>query len=388
MNKTLILNDLSYNAISIYDEALGSYVVVNKALDITETLKLKVKNNLLTIGNEGSSIRVYKSADFTILNLEEKLDNSYDLDTIDDNVISASEFVDILAGNNLFNGNYVVSNVQDYITAIEAIISDCPNKEIFFRGHYNYRFKLIPSLYRKEGYYNNENFMYNDFKNQFYNELGDKKYIEILTTMQHFSMPTRLLDTTFNPLVALYMSCDKPTNYKQRSYMGEVVIMAENKKDVKYSDSNVVRMLSSLAVLETHFKQELYNKIRESLEKKDFDILRASIAYKRFVAEVSSELPHFDESFFNPEVLLAPKHVKVGMINERIIAQSGSFILFGLCDYENGTYEKLKTVVSKRIFVVNRKGILKQLEMLNITPARIYPDKDHMSTTITKSYDV
>jgi hypothetical protein len=229
--------------------------------------------------------------------------------------------------------------------------------------------------------------MYNDFKNQFYNELGDKKYIEILTTMQHYSMPTRLLDTTFNPLVALYMACDKPSKIKNSSCMGEVVIMAENKKDVKYSDSNVVRMLSSLAVLETHFKQELYVTIKEALAKNDFNILKSSIAYKRFVAEVSSELPHFDESFFNPEVLLAPKHVKVGMINERIIAQSGSFILFGLCDYENGEYERLKTVVDKRIFIVNRNNMLKQLEMLNITPARIYPDKDHMSSTITKSYD-
>jgi beta-glucosidase/6-phospho-beta-glucosidase/beta-galactosidase len=43
--------------------------------------------------------------------------------------------------------------------------------------------------------------MYMDFKIQFYNELSSKKYIEILTTMQHYKMPTRLLDTTSNPLV-------------------------------------------------------------------------------------------------------------------------------------------------------------------------------------------
>ena len=387
MVKRFVFNNVEYKAISIYEEAIGSFVVIDKPVDILECLKLKLVDNELALDTDGFTFISYKTDKYTILNLLSELPNSYNLDNIDESFITSQALVDILSKIKLLNGNYIVSTVQDYITAVESVASLYPNKEIFFRGHYNYKYQLIPSLYRKKGYYDNENFMYNDFKNQFYNELGDKKYIEILTTMQHFSMPTRLLDTTFNPLVALYMACDKPSKIKNSSCMGEVVIMAENKKDVKYSDSNVVRMLSSLAVLETHFKEELYVTIKEALAKNDFNILKSSIAYKRFVAEVSSELPHFDESFFNPEVLLSPKHVKVGMINERIIAQSGSFILFGLCDYANGEYEKLKTVVDKRIFIVNRKNMLRQLEMLNITPARIYPDKDHMSTTITKSYD-
>ena len=75
------------------------------------------------------------------------------------------------------------------------------------------------------------------------------------------------------------------------------------------------------------------------------------------------------------------------MINERIIAQSGSFILFGLCDYQTGEYYKLNTVSKERIFIVNRPYISMQLEMLNIHSGTMYPDKDHMSTAITKSYE-
>ena len=73
--------------------------------------------------------------------------------------------------------------------------------------------------------------------------------------------------------------------------------------------------------------------------------------------------------------------------NERIIAQSGSFILFGLCNYLTGEYMPLDTVTKQRVFIVNRNAIMKQLELLNINPGTMYPDKDHMSVSITKSYE-
>ena len=133
------------------------------------------------------------------------------------------------------NGNYVCGNVQDFIQAVDEITKKYPDKEYFFRGHSSYEYKLIPSLYRNKDYYENEDLMYMDFKTQFYNELAHKKYIEILTTMQHYNMPTRLLDTTSNPLVSLYMTVDKlDDEYVLDSLIGEVIVMKENKKNVKF----------------------------------------------------------------------------------------------------------------------------------------------------------
>lgn len=312
-----------------------------------------------------------------------------DMPSIGNGIYNSEEVLKLLAQICILpTGNYIVGNVQDYISICERIISAYPEKDFFFRGHYNYKYLLVPSLYRKKKFYENENFMYMDFKTQFYNELSDKKYIEILTTMQHYKMPTRLLDSTSNPLVALYMVCDRPINYKQKgANIGEVIVMHEDRKNVKYSDSNAITLLSSLAVLETNYKQELYIKIKESIEKKDPSIYQNTLAFKRFVAEVKTELPLFDLDFFQPDVLLKPRHVKVGMINERIIAQSGNFILFGLCDYVTGEYTKLDTVHPKRLFVINKDKIAKQLNMLNVNVGTMYPDKDHMSSTITKVYD-
>ena len=401
----LIFNEYKIKGVFFKDNALGSFFVTEKLIGIPtirDTVDLRLDNDKLTMLEPDKEVyRAFKAnmGDYSIYifaRLDGTLPRGSEYITLDDVGFSSSfplftggELLEALAKMcRLPNGNYIVGNVQDYITTIEHMTNKYPNKDYFFRGHYYFKYELVPSLYRKKKYYENESNMYMDFKTQFYNELANKKYIEILTTMQHYKMPTRLLDTTSNPLVALYMACDKPVTYKNKNFgIGEVIFMSEDKKDVKYSDSNIVTLMSSLAVLETCYKQELYLKINEALEKNDPSIYKSSLAYKRFVAEVKTALPGFSEELFDPEVLLHPRHVKVGMINERIIAQSGSFILFGLCDYKTGEYRTLHTVSKSRIFIVNRPYIQRQLELLNLNPGTMYPDKDHMSTAIAKSYE-
>ncbi|MBE6137603.1 MAG: FRG domain-containing protein [Erysipelotrichaceae bacterium] len=399
----LFENDRSTKAAFFEDPNFGFFLFTEKydhELTLENECNLEIKGNSIFI-SKGFNYQVYR------IQRDDKLVYAFALNDItnkprvealslDDlpingpiTIYTGGEVLEYLASIcKLPNGNYVCGNVQDYISVVEDMSKKYPNKEHFFRGHYHYDYLLVPSLYRNPKYYNNESYMYMDFKTQFYNELSNKKYIEILTTMQHYKMPTRLLDTTSNPLVALYMACDKPHNVKNQKYgIGEVVIMNEDIKNIKYSESNAVILLSCLAVLETNYKQELYEKIVESIEKNDPSIYRDCLAYRRFVAEAHNELPYFDESFFKPEVLLKPRHVKVGMINERIISQSGNFILFGLCNYVTGDYMKLNTVAKERVFIVHRDYISKQLEMLNIDAGTMYPDKDHISVSITKSYD-
>ena len=401
----LIYNEYTIRGVFFKDNALGCFFITEKidypftSLDLVD-LRLD-GDKVRVMRPDGDKYKVHraKMKDFSMYifaSQDSRLPSDAIYITLDDVGFSSSfplftggELLEALASLcKLPNGNYIVGNVQDYITTIEDMTRKSPNKEHFFRGHYYFKYELVPSLYRKKKYYENESDMYMDFKTQFYNELSNKKYIEILTTMQHYKMPTRLLDTTSNPLVALYMACDKPITYKNKNFgIGEVIFMSEDKKNVKYSDSNIVTLMSSLAVLETNYKQELYLKINEAILKNDPSIYRNTLAYKRFVAEVKTALPGFSEELFDPEVLLHPRHVKVGMINERIIAQSGSFILFGLCDYKTGEYKTLHTVSKKRIFIVNRPYIVRQLELLNLNPGTMYPDKDHMSTHIAKSYE-
>ncbi|MBR6072545.1 MAG: FRG domain-containing protein [Acholeplasmatales bacterium] len=404
-NYELIHNNIVINGAFFKDDCFGSFFITTPTLDTLEigkSISLKVSGNIVTTyAKRENTYDVYKiNREKGFMYVFAKKAN------VEDFEVNYLSFVDLSLYSNfelftggdvldslasickLPSGNYVVGSVQDYISAIEDLKLKYPDKEEFYRGHYYYKYNFVPSLYRNMNYAKNEDYMYMDFKSQFYNELNNKKYIEILTTMQHYKMPTRLLDTTSNPLVALFMACEKPINYKTNKYgIGEVIVMNEDRNQIKYSDSNSVTLLSSLAVIETKYKQELYEKFMLSIEKNDKSIYQNTNAYKRFVAEVKNELPSFDESFFSPKVLLKPIHVKVGMINERILAQSGNFVLFGLCNYDTNEYEMLNTIAKERIFIVHRDYIIKQLELLNIHEGTMYPDKDHMSHVIVKGYN-
>lgn len=75
-----------------------------------------------------------------------------------------------------------------------------------FRGQANANWLLSPSLYR-QNLFEAENLLLTEIKHICPNEFGDNRF-DSLVKMQHFGMPTRLLDVTTNPLVSLYFACE------------------------------------------------------------------------------------------------------------------------------------------------------------------------------------
>ncbi|MEY8213042.1 MAG: FRG domain-containing protein [Colwellia sp.] len=101
----------------------------------------------------------------------------------------------------------VIRSFQDF----HELFSSWPSQtRYYFRGVSHSYYELIPSLGRSEdrtGYYN-ENRLLKEFKNQalaYLDKLPSNDW-EWLSLAQHHGLPTRLLDWTTNPLVALYFA--------------------------------------------------------------------------------------------------------------------------------------------------------------------------------------
>ncbi|WP_346764431.1 FRG domain-containing protein [Acinetobacter sp. SA01] len=113
---------------------------------------------------------------------------------------------------------------------------------IFFRGHSNKDYELVPYVYR-DNIIKNEHII---FKELLLRCPQDFEYcqttFEFLVKMQHYSLPTRLLDITTNPLIALYFACQS----KSKSD-AELIIFKVPKSDIKYYDSDTVSILSNLS---------------------------------------------------------------------------------------------------------------------------------------------
>lgn len=81
-----------------------------------------------------------------------------------------------------------------------------PNGNLIFRGQSNISWGLLPKLFR-DGYGNNsEDDLIEKYKQRYLVTSGN--YIDHVSDMQHYGMPTKLLDWTTNLLIALFFAIE------------------------------------------------------------------------------------------------------------------------------------------------------------------------------------
>lgn len=137
---------------------------------------------------------------------------------------------------------YVITSVADFIAKIVQI-KDEKGVETFYRGHASSKCELLPSIFRMPNGIEKEHLLFRDMvAHEPQNFLECKSALDYLVQMQHYGLPTRLLDMTLNPLVALYFACEKEVNKDGLVYHFAI---PENK--VKHYDSDTVSVLANLA---------------------------------------------------------------------------------------------------------------------------------------------
>lgn len=256
-----------------------------------------------------------------------------------------------------------VNSVNEYIEKLQLVQVRSKNRYlencIFYRGQNNIEFDLKPSVYRKN-VKDKEDKVYLKVLTECSNEFDtNMTHIDIISKMQHYGVPTRLLDVTTNALVALYFACDNVDKD------GCVFIFNPCEKDIKKFDSDTISILSSLPRFNSKDKANLlkyaqeYSQNIEDFNKKD--------VVKRLLHEVKREKPAF-ENIINPQHLLANYFLLPKKNNPRIIRQSGAFIIYGLHD------EKIKVIDKIIIAKESKNAILKQLKYFGISKASLYPE--------------
>ena len=255
-----------------------------------------------------------------------------------------------------------VSKVQGFIGKV-LTLDQKNGYEVFYRGHSNKRkYKLEPSLFRKD---EDGNYLYKDNEHILYRELlvsnsadfqSDVYTLDSLVRMQHYSLPTRLLDITSNPLMALYFACKSSPDED-----GEVIVFSMKRKDVKYFDSDVASCIANLARLPKTEKDEI---------KYDEDVFNEQPPIKRLLHFIREEKPFFEPGII-PNDLRKIICVKGKRSNDRITSQSGAFLLYGLDAVfdESGTPD----IKVSRITITNKMSILKELDLLNINESTVFP---------------
>jgi len=284
-----------------------------------------------------------------------------------------------------------IGAVSTFVTEISKIK---PRKgyTLFFRGQTKESYKPFPSIFRNIEVDNENSPLFSEKEHVMFEQLvascpndfmNCQSAFDYLVKMQHYGLPTRLLDITSNPLVALYFASNSHSGKGQDSSDGEVIIYEIKDEYIKFHGSDTVSIISNLSKMNEKF---IYPKIEKANRNKEEQKQVNSLLHA-----IYSEKPYFHDSI-DSQHLSSIQAVKPKLDNPRVIRQSGAFLIFGMDNKktkpskELGNLYKNVDITSKYFVFTEGKGyvlkiksdeknkVIRALEVLGISKATLFPE--------------
>ena len=295
----------------------------------------------------------------------------------------------------------IVDSVQNFIEQCAEIRSEFTDRVLYFRGEPEVFPELRPSMMRME-------------KGKYLHLQSEAKMIVDLMTRQpeefdqlnsalshwvlarHHGLPTRLLDITRNPLVALFHACRKELE-RSDDKSGGVHFFGVPEDLIKPFNSDSMSVIANFAKLECIEQKQLLGKKKED-SPDDVDpggpdgAWSYSNALMRLYHFIRQEKPHFQERI-DPRDFYRVFVVEPQRSFARIRAQSGAFLISAfhesfepekILECNDGTpiYDYCVLEVPQDY----RRRIIEDLSLLNITPETLYPGLDETARAIEERY--
>jgi hypothetical protein len=282
---------------------------------------------------------------------------------------------------------YVAESLPEYVSISTSLANEID--DIWFRGHSNASFRLEPSALRDTvpltdgrgnkveerqyvlseggvvGGISPENMFY-EFKSRAvpFLQREPENNFEWMFLMQHYGVPTRLLDWTTNALVALFFAIESnPNSNNERLYDCSPSEQFMNEDEFCTEGAAVFAISPS------------------QLNKKT--VLDSS---KIYICENPEKWDHYFDPMNKKDDNFLPIAVQASHIDTRIRSQSGHFTLHGVNIWPLDYYNDIRDILSK-IFIPYEvvPQMLRDLQGLGITESFIYPSLESLAKEVKRN---
>lgn len=266
--------------------------------------------------------------------------------------------------------NIVVTSLAQYIQDVALrdstrFYTRTSNYMPIYRGQANSNWLLAPSVYRDNQYKHESNYI-REIERIEPDSFKGLSYIEKVMKMQHYGLPTRLIDFTTNSLVALYFACCE-----------------------QFENDGIVFELHAFPL----YRQEF---VWVSIVMKYiFEFCSLPFNPQTLIEEIKKDTVMYPtrgvEDLYNDEAILKILTSPIGIYprfsNPRLKCQDGVFILFGMkvervtrdgIEFGEASFSSISEFwpESRSIFIpaAHKKKILADLDKIGINERKLYPE--------------